>query len=170
MPFTPFHAGPGVLLKSVLHEKFSLLVFLVMQVVMDIEPLLAILTGRGVLHGWTHTLHGAFLLALVFTEIVRRALNAAASLATRYSLSIFRHTPYIHASAAWVGSVVGVFSHVLLDAVMHTDMLPFFWLPDNPLHRMTSVGFLHVMCVFFGVLGLGVISFRVFLRDISNER
>ena len=39
MPFTPFHMGPGILIKSLLQGAFSLMVFGWAQIVMDIQPL-----------------------------------------------------------------------------------------------------------------------------------
>ena len=64
MPFTPLHMGPGILIKSVLQGSFSLMVFGWTQIVMDIQPLLVMLTGEGHLHGFTHTYIGATLIAL----------------------------------------------------------------------------------------------------------
>lgn len=59
MPFTPYHVGPGIAVKAVFQKKFSLLVFAWAQIVMDLQPLVVILTGRGRRHGFTHTLVGA---------------------------------------------------------------------------------------------------------------
>jgi hypothetical protein len=42
-------------LKILAGRRFSLISFGVAQVVMDIEPLIGILRGSGVLHGPTHT-------------------------------------------------------------------------------------------------------------------
>ena len=59
MPFTPFHMGPGLLIKSVLLRHFSLMLFGFSQVAMDIETLIHILRGDSILHGFTHTYLGA---------------------------------------------------------------------------------------------------------------
>ncbi len=61
MPFTPFHLGPGALFKAVGGRHFSFMVFGGTQVLMDIEPLLGLIRGWPVLHGYTHTLAGALL-------------------------------------------------------------------------------------------------------------
>src|SRR5205807_4798279 len=65
MPFTLFHMGPGLAVKAVCGRHFSLTVFGFSQVAMDIEPLVRILRGDHILHGWTHTYAGATLIALV---------------------------------------------------------------------------------------------------------
>ena len=64
MPFTPLHMGPGILIKSLLQGSFSLMVFGWTQIVMDIQPLLVIISGEGHMHGFTHTFVGATLIAL----------------------------------------------------------------------------------------------------------
>ena len=38
MPVTPLHVGPALVIKGAFGERFSLLVFCLAQVVMDIEP------------------------------------------------------------------------------------------------------------------------------------
>jgi len=58
MPFTPFHMGPGILFKALLQGSFSLMVFGWAQIIMDIQPLIVLITGKGHLHGFTHTYIG----------------------------------------------------------------------------------------------------------------
>ena len=65
MPFTPLHMGPGLAVMAVMQRKFSLLVFGWSQVVIDLQPLLAMTTGRVELHGFSHTLLGATLIGLL---------------------------------------------------------------------------------------------------------
>ena len=45
VPFTPFHMGSGIAIKAVLQGSFSLLVFGWTQIVMDIQPLIVLLSG-----------------------------------------------------------------------------------------------------------------------------
>ena len=65
MPFTPFHLGPATVVKALLQDRFSLVVFGWSQIVMDVQPLVVMVSGRGHMHGFTHTLIGATLLGLV---------------------------------------------------------------------------------------------------------
>lgn len=44
MPFTPIHMGPGILIKSLLQGSFSLMVFGWTQIVMDIQPLIVLIS------------------------------------------------------------------------------------------------------------------------------
>ena len=43
VPFTPFHMGPALALKAVSGQYFSVLVFGIAQVAMDIEPLVGMI-------------------------------------------------------------------------------------------------------------------------------
>ena len=64
MPFTPFHMGPGIAVKALLQGSFSLMVFGWAQIVMDIQPLLVMISGEGHVHGFSHTYVGATLLSI----------------------------------------------------------------------------------------------------------
>lgn len=65
MPFTPFHMGPGTAIKAVTGNYFSLTIFGFAQVAIDIEPLIRIFQHDSVLHGFTHTYLGAFIIGLL---------------------------------------------------------------------------------------------------------
>src|SRR6266478_6221764 len=73
MPFTPFHMGAACAVKAVTGGMFSLTVFGFAQVAMDVEPLVHLLRGQGIIHGYSHTLLGATLIA-AFSVLVGRPL------------------------------------------------------------------------------------------------
>ena len=147
MPFTPFHLGPGALCKAIGGRHLSFMVFGGAQVLMDIEPLIGLIQNRPVLHGYTHTLAGALLIGLVaaltgrpVSERVLRGLSIP-------------HSPLTW-RAAFAGAFIGTYSHVLLDAVMHSDMNP--WWPlaaGNGLLGLIPLGLLHQVCA-----GVGAVS------------
>ena len=58
MPFTPLHMGPGIAVKAVMQRQFSLMVFGWSQIVIDLQPLFAMITGKGELHGFSRTYIG----------------------------------------------------------------------------------------------------------------
>lgn len=113
MPFTPFHMGLGLAAKAVAPRLVSLQVFGLAQVAMDVEPAIAMAMGKDALHGWTHTVWGAVPVALacVFTWRVLEGRR------------IWRWTfERLSVDTLWVTSFVAVWSHVLLDALIHRDM------------------------------------------------
>jgi len=117
VPFTPFHLGPGALFKAIGGQRFSFMVFGGSQVLMDVEPLVRIIRGDAILHGVSHTLAGAFVVAMVSTAVARPMTNAA----LRYSGISDHPVGWI---VALVSAFVGTYSHIGLDAMMHSDMIP----------------------------------------------
>jgi hypothetical protein len=74
VPFTPFHLGPGTVVKAVAGDSFSLMVFGCAQIAMDVEPLLRLLRGDRYLHGFSHTFLGGTLIAIA-TVLVGRPIG-----------------------------------------------------------------------------------------------
>jgi hypothetical protein len=163
MPFTPFHLGPGAAFKAVGGKHFSFMVFGGAQVLMDIEPLVGIVQGWPILHGMTHTILGALVIGLVagatgkpISEFVLRLLR-------------IRHHPITWA-VSFLSGLLGTYSHIGLDAVMHRDMEPFWPLaPGNPLLGLTSVEGLHVLCLAAGLLGLLIIAGRALFSQFQRS-
>lgn len=154
MPFTPFHLGPGAMCKALGGERFSFLIFGGSQVLMDVEPLVRMMRGDAVLHGPSHTVLGAFLIALLSTAIGRPISNAA------LRVSALSDHP-ISWSVALISALIGTYSHVVLDAVMHGDMNPLWPITHgNDLLGSLPLGTLHLLCVLAGLLGGGLIALR----------
>lgn len=151
MPFTPFHMGPGMLMKALLQGSFSLVVFGWTQIVMDIQPLIVLLSGAGHLHGFTHTFMGATLIA------------AACALSGKYLADhvLRRLQPGVAPSVSWTvataSAFIGSYSHVLLDAIMHADLAPFSpFSISNPFLGYLSMTALHEICLYTGLLGIAL--------------
>lgn len=155
MPFTPFHLGPGAAFKAVGAPHFSFLVFGGSQVLMDIEPLIRLLSGEPVVHGISHSFVGAIAIGAISAVTGRPISNLV------LSLSRVRHRP-ITWRAAWIAAFAGTVSHVLLDAVMHPDMAPLWpFAAANPFLGLMSMPALHAMCVALGIVGiLGILLLR----------
>jgi len=164
MPFTPIHMGPGILIKALLQSSFSLMVFGWTQIVMDIQPLIVLITGEGHLHGFTHTYIGAILLA-IFSALTGKYLS-------ELGLKILAIDKYQSISIAWwvafLSAFIGSFSHVFLDSIMHSDVEPFFPITTtNHIHGIVSVTMLHKLCMYSGGVG-AFIYFAVNYREFKT--
>lgn len=151
MPFTPFHMGPGLLVKGILQGSFSLMIFGWSQIVIDIQPLVVMLSGRGHVHGFTHTYLGATLIAAVSAVSGKFAADLV--------LRILRRTRFTPISwpVAIGSALIGTYSHVVLDAIMHSDVEPFAPLTlVNPFLGIISVATLHKLCLLSGLAGAGL--------------
>ena len=153
VPFTPFHMGPGILVKAILQGSFSLMVFGWAQIVMDIQPLFVLLTGEGHLHGFSHTYIGATLLA-IFAAVTGKYLS-------QLGLWILQLRPSIYVGIPWwiafLSAFIGCFSHVFIDSIMHSDLAPFSPLSSgNPFLGWLSVAALHKACVYSSLVGAAI--------------
>ena len=152
MPFTPFHLGPGAAFKAIGGRRFSFMVFGGSQVLMDIEPLVGIIQGSPILHGATHTVLGALVIGLV-AGVIGRPISELVLKWLR-----IRHHPITWAVSLLSG-LIGTYSHVGLDAIMHRDMTPLWPLAfGNPMLGLLSVWHLHVFCLALGILGVLIIA------------
>ncbi len=163
MPFTPIHMGPGILIKALLQSSFSLMIFGWTQIVMDIQPLVVMLTGEGHLHGFTHTYIGAVLIAVV-AGLTGKHL-------AEFGLKImgFTHKKIINISwqVVMLSALLGSISHVFIDGIMHADVEPFYpFTSFNPQWQIISVDWLHKVCLYSGLLGAGVYCL---VYKIKNE-
>lgn len=150
MPFTPFHMGPGLLLKAVLGSSFSLMIFGWTQIIMDIQPLIVLITGEGHLHGFTHTYIGASLLAILSALTGKHLSELALSVLQLSWVSSYK----IKWPVAIVSAFIGSYSHVLLDSLMHSDLQPFYPLTvNNPFLDQISITLLHKLCLYSGMIG-----------------
>lgn len=131
------------------------------QVMMDIEPLIGIILDKPILHGYTHTILGALLIGLV-----------AAVIGKPISSLVLKHLKIPHFPFTWIaafsGALVGTFSHIGFDAVMHSDMNP-LWpaAQGNGLLGIVSIDELHLLCLALGIGGALVIAIRVKLHGRS---
>ena len=158
MPFTPIHLGPGLVFKAIGGRRFSFMVFGGSQVLMDIEPVIGILRGWPVLHGYTHTVLGALVIGTI-AGIIGRPISELALRLLRIA-----HPPFTWGSA-FAGAYIGTLSHVAFDAVMHADMNPFRpLLAGNPWLGAVSIETLHLACFISGGLGLALVGGQALAR------
>lgn len=148
MPFTPFHMGPGLLMKALFQGSFSLMIFGWTQIVMDIQPLIVLLSGEGHLHGFTHTFIGSTIIAII-SAFTGKYLS-------EFFINLLdsRKTFNIGWIVASISAFLGSYSHVLLDAIMHSDVEPFYpFTKINPFLEYIDLIQLHKFCLYTGLIG-----------------
>ena len=151
MPFTPIHMGPGIFIKALLQGSFSLMVFGWAQIIMDIQPLFVILTGEGHLHGFSHTILGASLLAL-FSALSGKYLSEIGLKVINISKP--SNPVNITWNIAFSSAFIGTYSHVILDSIMHSDVEPFYpYSKANDLLGLISIDALHQFCLYSALTG-----------------
>ncbi len=171
MPLTPFHMGAALIVKPGLNKHFSLITFGIAQIAMDIEPGIGMLTGAEVLHGPSHTIVGALVIALlvmlVSPGICDFLLKRWNKEVLHYKLHWMAEALPVSKDAVIFGAFFGTLSHVLLDSLMHHDMRPLFPFSDaNPLVGLITHDEIYQLCTIAGVLGaMAWITFHWIKRD-----
>ena len=106
--------------------------------------------------GFSHTFIGASLLAIV-SAISGKYLSQIALWILKIEKSIYNQIQW---SVVILSAFIGSFSHVFLDAIMHSDVQPFYPLTlSNPLLELISISTLHKFCLYSGLLGAAIYYF-----------
>lgn len=159
MPITPIHFGVGILAKSAAEKRFSLSMFALANIAIDIEPITWYLLTGDPVHGFLHTMLGATLLALAcahwgrsWCEMLLRLWNVQLSARQATWLDV---VPSISTGSAFVSALVGAWSHVVLDSFMHADVRPCWPLSDaNDILGLVPLNYVYFFSALFGVWGM----------------
>lgn len=165
MPFTPFHFGVGIAAKAALSRRFSLSVFVALQVITDLESLYNLVCKRYPVHRFLHTFVGATLLAVLSSALIFGIVlwwQARSNRRTQPASRLF--------VALLATALFATWSHVVLDGIMHPDVMPFWPATDfNPFLLIVGVGALHLTCLVLGFFGLLILAFQWSLRDKNDS-
>lgn len=168
MPITPFHFGPGGLVSAVAPKRHSFLAFCAVNVLIDFESLYNMTTRQPRIHTFFHTYVGASLagLAVVLGFLLARRFASQHLESTIFSLNS------MSTGAITLGALVGAWSHVMLDSIMHGDITPLAPFSErNTLHHIISVATLHWVCLATGAAAIFLAGLRSSLRiERADER
>ena len=158
MPFTPFHMGAALIVKPGLNRNFSVITFGLAQIAMDIEPGIGMLTGAEVLHGPTHTILGALVIAysvmLISPRVCTYLLRRWNKEVIHYKLPWLAQSESVSKTALIVGAFFGTLSHLALDSLMHHDIHPFLpFSRANPLMGLVTHDAVYQLCSVAAILG-----------------
>lgn len=152
-----------MLIKAFLRDRFSLVVFGGSQVVMDIQPVVFVLTGIGSLHGFSHTYLAAAFIGL-FCALSGKYLGEM--FLRRIRWADFRP---IRWPVAFISAFIGTYSHVFIDDIMHADVHPLLpFSRYSPAYGLMNMGALHLFCVLCFIMGL-VLYFAVADRPMRKK-
>ncbi len=156
MPVTPFHFGLGAALHGAAPRHVSFLAFCAANVLIDVESIWNLLQGHAHVHAFFHTCIGATLAGL-----------ATAALCLRWRRwRLGQPLPAVHRRSLVFGGLLGAWSHVMLDSVMHADVRPLAPFSEaNGLYLWMPLPELHLLLAGLGVLG----GTAVWLRRLHAE-
>jgi hypothetical protein len=149
MPFTPYHFGPSGFIGLGLNKWIDLPVFILANVVVDVEVLVVRWLGLGwPIHRYCHTLLGG--------AVVGALWGIAAYPLRHFFNGMMRvsHIPYETSLRKMVISgVLGVWLHVLIDGIYHSDVRVFWphksiWIQQTMKQHITR-GQIEAICLLF---------------------
>src|SRR3989338_1078032 len=112
MPFTPYHLGIALLIGVIFHKKIDIPSILAGSIVLDIWPYLVLMYNLPYpLHWISHSFLVAFIVGIILA-FLRLKINI---IKCNYTFPILL-----------LSSVLGTFSHVILDTPLYNDILPFW--------------------------------------------
>jgi membrane-bound metal-dependent hydrolase YbcI (DUF457 family) len=146
MPFTPFHFGPSATVGIPLSKNIDVFVFILANVVIDIEPLLVMIYKLNYpLHGYAHTFIGAIILGAIWgltAWIFRVPIKWIVQ-----DVLKFPFTP--SKSKMILSGILGSCFHVLLDSPIYSDIKPFYPLHANPMYGLIDDFAMYTLCTIF---------------------
>lgn len=160
MPITPFHFGPGALIKAIAPRYFSWTIFALANVLIDLEPVVLFLLIGDPAHPWLHTLPGAIGVAALAATLGRKPCEGVLvwwnqRLALGWQTRWLTVEPGVARSTAWLSALIGTLSHLALDSIMHADVHALWPIASgNAIQGLMSLGMLHGFCVVAAVVAL----------------
>jgi membrane-bound metal-dependent hydrolase YbcI (DUF457 family) len=164
MPFTPFHLGPSLLVGLLVFPLLYLPAFLIGSIIVDVEPLGFLILGLPVQHLFFHTFIGATISAVVLSLILLPFRGVLKSLMVKIHLP--QTTTPIQLTGA---TLLGAYSHVVLDAFLYPEMQPFWPLLGNPFLGLVTSSVVYLFCSVCFICSIIVFVFQVW-RINRTER
>jgi len=157
MPVTPFHFGPAAAIHAVAPRHVSFIAFCGANVLIDVEPLIYMLSHEYPVHRFFHTYVGATVIWPATVLLFLSALRVSRVLPVP---NIFNWKS-LTLPRVVVGAALGAYSHVVFDSLMHRDMRPLAPFSDaNPLLGLVPLGALHWFCIIAGIAGAAIVGVR----------
>lgn len=166
MPITPFHLIVITPVKAIAPKHFSWSIFVITNVIIDLEPITLFLVTMNPQHLFFHTIIGATLVACLCATFGKKWCELAIEIWNdeiqgKPEARWFSGEKKISKTAAWSAALIGAWSHLLLDSFMHDDIKPLSPFTNaNPLLGELSISNLHFICVGLGAFGLIFIMLR----------
>jgi len=158
MPATPFHIGAALVLQPVADNHFSVITFGVAQILMDIEPLIGLFRNSGTLHGVTHTLIGAIIIAILAAIVSPYICHLILGRFNRevefYKVGWLSAPETASNIVIYSSAYFGTLSHVLIDSFIYYDIHPFVPFSElNPFLNIISQDGVYYICSVSAIVG-----------------
>ncbi|MCK5474203.1 MAG: hypothetical protein KAI53_02250 [Candidatus Aenigmarchaeota archaeon] len=157
MPLTPFHFGPALFFGLLLFRYIHLPTFLIANVIVDLEPLFVLFFDLNYpLHGIFHSFAGGFLLAIILSCVMIKLDKNVQKVA-----GIFKARQDFSKKSIFITSILGIYIHILFDAPLYTDIMPFYPFIFNPFYGLFTGSEIYLLCILLFFAGLVLYIYRL---------
>jgi len=165
VPFMPCHWGPATFIGLALFRLFDFPTLLVSCVILDAEPMVvwAFNLDRP-LHGVSHSFLVGAPIAILVAAITYLSKSKIRPILA--DLKLAQDSSF--AKMLW-SSFVGVYSHIVLDAPLYTDIRPFWPSDRNPLYGPFSDKQIYMTCFVTLALGAALYGLRLLMAGKSSS-
>ena len=165
MPITPFHIIAAAPIKAIIPRHFSWSIFTLTNIIIDLEPITYFIFTGVPSHKFFHSISGATLIGLICALFFRKLCgnyimkwNKNLHPFDRKWLEV--RNPKINIFEALLGGLIGGWSHLILDSMMHADIKPLWPLiSSNSLLGLLSPDLILYLCL--GLLATGIFIFII---------
>jgi len=160
MPYTPYHVGPSGFLGLVLKKYIDLPVFLLANIVVDIEVLY---WQQWPIHRVVHTLLIGAIAGIIWGLIAYPFRNIFSKLMQLI------HLPYkTNLCKMIVSGILGIWLHIVIDAPYNWDINLFWPSRIKPLYGLISKSKMQLVCIAFWLMAL--IVYIVLAANYNKEK
>lgn len=160
MPLTPFHLGIGLFVGLAFYRWLDFPTLCIATIIVDTRAILIVFSPlEGTLHGPLHTVLGGTLVAGALAVVMYATKPVWNQVGVLVGLAQKRSAYRIGAA-----SLIGVYSHLTLDAMMHTDMQPLYPFDGNPLLGLVPTSDIYLICFLGFLVGVVLYLAHLFFR------
>ncbi len=165
MPITPFHIIAAAPIKAIIPRHFSWSIFTLTNIFIDLEPVTYFIFTGIPSHKFFHSILGATLVGFVSALYFRKLCGNYIMKWNKNLHPIDRKwlevgNSKINLSEAVLGGLIGSWSHLLLDSMMHHDIKPLWpFSSSNSMLLLMSPNSILYICL--GLFSLGVLIFTL---------
>ena len=160
MPITPFHIIAAAPIKAIIPRYFSWSIFTLTNIFIDLEPITYFIFTGVPSHKFFHSILGATLIGLIGALFFRKLCGNYIMKWNKNLHPIDRkwlevRNPKINVFEALLGGLIGAWSHLILDSMMHEDINPLWpFISENILLNICSNNTIIYACLCLMILGL----------------
>jgi membrane-bound metal-dependent hydrolase YbcI (DUF457 family) len=165
MPFTPYHFGPSGFIGLVLRKWLDIPVFVLANVIVDVEVLVVRLLSAGwPIHRYVHTFLIGAAAGILWAAVAWPLRNLFKMI--MQTLRIPYQTSFLK---MLVSGVLGVWLHVVIDSIYHWDVRVFWPSKVKPFYKLVTTLQVEIICATFFILALVLYILTVILSLKKNR-